>query len=152
MLKDCLCFSGKRRLILLRCRDCRIPFLTSPSNRRRKDIRCPFGCRERHRRDASHKRSRAYYQSTKGKARKRFLNQRRYKRRPKDKSQMLRPPLGHKLLWREPFLRHVRFVVCVIEGKRMTITETEDLIVSLLKKWRQHSLPTWQKRGKIPDR
>jgi len=61
------------------------------------------------------------------------------------------PEAKPELLFREFFLKHVRFVVRVIDGKRMTITETQDLVVSLVKKWRQRSLHRWPYRGKIPD-
>ena len=59
------------------CCHCGIRFLTHPRNARRIDLRCPFGCRQHHRRQQANRRSRAYYQSEEGKAKKKELNQRR---------------------------------------------------------------------------
>ena len=59
------------------CCHCGIRFLTHPRNARRIDLRCPFGCRQHHRRQQSKRRSTAYYQTEKGKALKSELNQRR---------------------------------------------------------------------------
>jgi len=59
------------------CTDCGIRFLTHPRNVRRKNLRCPFGCRKHHRRQRSNERSRAYYQTPAGKKAKHLLNLRR---------------------------------------------------------------------------
>lgn len=59
------------------CSHCAIRFLTHPRNVRRIDLRCPFGCRQHHRREQSNRRSTAYYQTKKGKQLKSELNQRR---------------------------------------------------------------------------
>jgi hypothetical protein len=79
------------------------------------------------------------------------LNQKRYRQTSKKKAKALAIRAKDELMWQPSFLRHVRFVVRTIDRKQMTITETQALLVSLLKKWRQHSLPKWPHTGKIPD-
>ena len=59
------------------CAHCGIRFLTHPRNAGRIDLRCPFGCRDGHRRRRSCQRSVAYYQTPAGKRKKRRLNARR---------------------------------------------------------------------------
>lgn len=60
------------------CTDCGIRFLTHPRNAGRRNLRCPFGCREHHRRQCSCRRSTAYYRTAAGRAKKKRLNGRRY--------------------------------------------------------------------------
>ena len=59
------------------CVACGIRFLTHPRNAGRRNLRCPFGCRQHHRRQHSSQRSTAYYQTAAGKAKKKRLNARR---------------------------------------------------------------------------
>lgn len=59
------------------CADCEIRFLTHPRNAGRRSLRCPFGCRQRHRRQRSCQRSTAYYRTAAGKTKKKRLNGRR---------------------------------------------------------------------------
>jgi hypothetical protein len=54
-------------------------FLTTPQNARRLNLRCPFGCRDHHRRQSSRQRSAAYYKTAAGKVKKEHLNARRYR-------------------------------------------------------------------------
>jgi len=56
------------------CADCGIRFLTHPRNAGRRNLRCPFGCRQHHRRQRSCQRSTAYYRTVAGKAKKKRLN------------------------------------------------------------------------------
>lgn len=56
------------------CRSCGIRFLTHPRNAGRVNLRCPFGCRQHHRRQASRQRSTAYYQTVVGRRKKKGLN------------------------------------------------------------------------------
>lgn len=62
------------------CADCRIRFFTHARNAGRRDLRCPFGCRQHHRRERSCQRSTAYYRTAAGKAKKKRLNARRQSR------------------------------------------------------------------------
>lgn len=71
-------YRGLRR----RCQDCGIHFLTLGRNRRRLGLRCPFGCRQIHRRNEAAKRSQDYYQSPEGRIKKKGLNARRSERTP----------------------------------------------------------------------
>lgn len=61
------------------CCDCGIRFLTHPRNAKRYDLRCPFGCRQHHRRERGNARSRKYGQSTEGARKKKLRNGRRTK-------------------------------------------------------------------------
>lgn len=61
----------------VQCADCGIGFWTAPSNRGRRDLRCPWGCREQHRRRQSTNRSGAYYRTQEGQTKKQDLNRRR---------------------------------------------------------------------------
>lgn len=65
------------RDLLVRCRICRIFFLTHPRNAGRRDLRCHFGCQESDQARKSVDRSTDYYRSEQGKAKKRELNARR---------------------------------------------------------------------------
>ena len=65
------------RKCLARCRHCGIFFLTDVRNAGRKDLGCPFGCRQAHRQSQSTCRSVAYYREPEGKVKKRDLNARR---------------------------------------------------------------------------
>ena len=56
------------------CVHCQIRFLTHPRNAGRRDLRCPFGCRDHHRRQRSSQRSTAYYQTTRGRRERKRLN------------------------------------------------------------------------------
>jgi hypothetical protein len=64
---------GLRRC-LCRCRHCGIFFLADPRNAGRRDLGCPFGCQEAHRRRESTRRSVAYYRGPEGKLKKRIQN------------------------------------------------------------------------------
>lgn len=67
------------RRCLTRCRHCRIFFLTHPRNAGRTDLRCPFGCKEAHRKQRSSERSTAYYRTDPGRRKKRIQNAKRRK-------------------------------------------------------------------------
>jgi hypothetical protein len=49
------------------CVHCGIRFLADPRNAGRHDLHCPFGCQQDHRRESERQRSRAFYQTEKGK-------------------------------------------------------------------------------------
>lgn len=65
------------RRLRKRCVRCSIYFLTSPSNRRRLDLACPFGCRKECARKKANKRGRHHYKTSKGRASKAKRNRRR---------------------------------------------------------------------------
>ena len=61
------------------CCHCGIRFLTHPRNARRRNLRCPFGCRTHHRRHRVNERSRKHYGTPKGRRNKKLLNGKRSK-------------------------------------------------------------------------
>jgi hypothetical protein len=56
------------------CVHCQIRFLTHPRNAGRRNLRCPFGCRDHHRRQRASQRSTAYYQTVSGRRERKRLN------------------------------------------------------------------------------
>ena len=56
------------------CCHCGIRFFAHPCNACRRDLRCPFGCREHHHRQLGNARSRKHNQTDKGRANKKKLN------------------------------------------------------------------------------
>jgi len=64
---------------VVRCCRCGIRFFTHPRNARRRNLRCPFGCRQHHRRQRGNERSRKHYQTAKGRENKQRLNGQRSK-------------------------------------------------------------------------
>ena len=145
------------------CADCGIRFLTHPRNAGRRNLRCPFGCRQHHSRQCSYQRSTAYYQTAAGKTKKKRLNARRQGRQapPASQPQATSPdpqadappgsePLpGAAGLRREdvvldeasvansPMLPYVRMVVSLIEGVEFTCREVVHLLRQTL---RQHGI------------
>jgi hypothetical protein len=93
LLRSVLRTKPRLRQCLVRCGHCGIFFLTDPSNGGRKNLGCPFGCREAHRRRQSTIRSVAYYQDPRGKGKKRDLNQKRRPRTSQGQSPAM-PPLS----------------------------------------------------------
>lgn len=78
---------GPRVAVIVSCADCGVEVLTVPANRRRKDVRCPFRCRQLRKRDRGQKRERKHNQSPKGKSAKKLRNRKRYlKPPPQDRS------------------------------------------------------------------
>lgn len=128
---------------LKRCARCGIFFLTDPRNRGRKDLRCPFGCRDSHRRQASAERSREYYGSLAGKEKKRALNRKR-RRAPSPDPGVAEQP-GGEAGSREVdpseidtrLVSYLCVVVSLIEGRKVSHEEITDLIRRAV---RQHSL------------
>ena len=127
---------------LVRCRHCRIFFLTHPRNAGRKDLGCPFGCRKAHRQQQSTIRSVAYYRDPDGKTKKRALNQKRS--RPKtDEDRPLTPspsvPVDQsRSANSNPLvLEYVRMVVSLIEARPVSRTEIIEMLQRVL---RQHTM------------
>lgn len=121
------------RPLLKRCRHCHIYFFTGPQNARRKDLRCPFGCREAVRRESSTQRSIAYYR--KYKAKKAALNRRRYlisERKPNEPAIIATEPAEAT-----PIVKYARLVCSLIEGRPVSLQEVLEM---LRKKGRQHRI------------
>jgi hypothetical protein len=135
-----------------RCPDCGIFFLTHPCNRTQRGlIRCPFGCRQENRRRKALGRSRAYYSDPKGKEIKKKLNQRRCRLPPRQAGQgpATAPPkrprhrpkpcaVKQRSVRPNPvILQHVRMVVSLIEGRRVSRRQVQLMLAKIL---RQHTL------------
>jgi hypothetical protein len=130
------------RACLTRCRHCGIFFLTHPRNARRHDLRCPFGCREAHRKQASAQRSAAYYREPKGKRKKRDLNQRRPRKYcpPKlapNPPRTRTPKRRRRPRWNPQMVEYVRMVASLIEGRRISRGQVRRM---LARKMRQHTM------------
>jgi len=141
--------------VLAWCRHCRIPFLTAACNRRRKDLLCPFGCRELHQQRQSEQRSRDYYRSDQGKERKRNLNRNRYLKSAavsKKQNQSLLSAKGSLILWRISFLRYIRFLMGVLQHQSLSLDQTRAILDAVVKKGRQHSLDFFVSSVKVSAR
>jgi hypothetical protein len=129
------------RTCLTRCRHCGIFFLTHPRNAGRHNLRCPFGCREAHRKQAAAQRSAAYYRDPKGQRKKRDHNQRRPRQycAPAPPSDRPRGPARRRrrARWNRLMVEHVRMVVGLIEGRRVGRRQVLQMLREVL---RQHSM------------
>ncbi|TAJ98606.1 MAG: hypothetical protein EPO36_14415 [Chloroflexota bacterium] len=119
------------RKCLARCRHCGIFFLADARNVGRKDLGCPFGCGQAHRKSQSTRRSVAYYQEPEGKVKKRAINARRRKT-PRGPA-WVSPAPG----WMRPILEYVCAMVGLIEGRKVRLWE----VVGMLERSvRQHRM------------
>ena len=145
------------------CAHCGIRFLTHPRCGGRRDLRCPFGCREHHRKQRSKQRSAAYYRTPSGKRLKKRLNARRgrspqsgqdkpaakvRRRHAAEERQTAERPLKAELrledlvlteatLRRSPMLPYVGMIVSLLECLRLG---RQELLQLLLASLRQHSI------------
>ena len=131
LLRSILRAQPALRRCLTRCRHCGIFFLTHPRNAGREDLRCPFGCRQAHRRRQSDQRSRAYYQEEAGKEKKRALNAKRRKilTRP--------PPPEPPSPWAPRLLHYLAMVTRLVEGRPVSLSE---VVAMLRQALRQHRM------------
>ena len=140
LLRSLLQAKPQPRPCLVRCRHCRIFFLTHPGNKGRTDLGCPFGCREAHRQRSSHQRSQAYYRTERGRERKRQLNRRRslLSARAEKVQPSAEPPRTQLSPCPAGIVGYVRLGVSLIEGRWLSGEEVWGLITRIL---RQHRLP-----------
>jgi hypothetical protein len=151
VLRSLLRQKPQLRPYVRRCRHCRIFFLTHPRNAGRRDLTCPFGCRQAHRRQNSTRRSVEYYRSREGKAKKRLHNQRRGRRRaptPPAARQRNRGPRTtvEEMKFDCGMVRYVQMVVGLIEGRRVSESEIVRMLVRAV---RQHSMARRRRRDYI---
>ncbi len=141
LLRSVLRAKPHLRACLSRCRHCRIFFLTHPRNAGRRNLRCPFGCREAHRKQQSTQRSVAYYRDPQGKKKKCALNQRRVSKGAADRPRAVRPVAPTlRNEWADgpqPMVEHVRMVVSLIEARAVSHTEIREMLQRVL---RQHRM------------
>jgi hypothetical protein len=122
------------RRCLSRCRHCRIFFLTHPRNAGRGDLRCPFGCREAHRKQRSTERSVAYYTTAEGRAKKKMQNGKRAQGGVRADAN---PPLTGCLEFPASMVGYIAMVASLIESR--PVSEAE-IVQSLVRAMRQHSM------------
>lgn len=126
------------RKCLVRCRHCRIFFLTDVRNVGRTDLGCPFGCREHHCRRQSTRRSVAYYQEPEGKEKKRALNARRRKTPPPPPPPVApTAPATPTVDWPRPLLGYLCVLVGLIEARKVSVDEVVEMLQRSL---RQHRM------------
>ena len=127
------------RRCLTRCRHCRIFFITHPSNAGRRDLGCPFGCRDEHRKRHSRKRSTEYYRTAEGKFKKRMQNSKRGKVAAKEslseESQAALEP--SEASFNAHMVDYLGMAISLIEGRPVT---TAEILEMLSQTMRQHSL------------
>jgi hypothetical protein len=124
------------RRCLTRCRHCRIFFLTDPRNAGRRHLRCPFGCRDTHRRRESNRRSADYYRDEHGKKKKRELNARR-RRTPLAVAHPTPAPGVESVPWPRRLLLYVRLLVRLIARRSLGLAE---VVAMLVRTVRQHRM------------
>jgi len=140
LLRSVLRAKPRLRACLSRCRHCRIFFLADPRNAGRRDLGCPFGCREAHRKQQSTRRSVAYYRDPEGKKKKSALNQLRAKlsaHGPETVTPRAFVPKSGSAQWNEAMVEHVRMVSSWIEGRWVS---REEILTMLAKVLRQHTI------------
>jgi hypothetical protein len=138
LLRSVLRAKPDLRACLTRCRHCRIFFLTHPRNvKQHGKVRCPFGCREAHRKQESTRRSVAYYRDPGVKKEKKIpLNQRRNRQGATARTATAVPKASpgkrHPLI-----VDHVRMVVSLIEGRPISRRQVLAMLATVL---RQHTM------------
>jgi hypothetical protein len=121
------------RRCLCRCRECRIFFLTHPRNAGRRDLRCPFGCREMHRRRSSTQRSVDYYRTDEGKGKKKEQNDKRGRGAHPHRHGPPRKREG--MQFDADIVRYLAVVVSQIERRRIREREIRQMLARAV---RQH--------------
>lgn len=119
---------------LTRCKHCGILFFTHPRNAGRKDLGCPFGCREAHRRQNAKRRSIDYYQSPEGKEKKKRLNAARSRLRLSEPSPEKKED---RCTVDSAMVCHIQLVCSLIEGRWIGLAEIYAILERIL---RQHSI------------
>ena len=140
VLRSVLRTSAEVRPWMARCRDCRIFFLTHPRNRGRRDLRCPFGCRDAHRKQRSTERSTEYYNTEEGKTKKKLQNgkRRQSERQPEQSSELDEAePEADEIRWNASIVEYVQMVTSLIEGWRVSRREILEMLGWVM---RQHSI------------
>jgi hypothetical protein len=137
---------------ITRCKACGIFFLSDARNSRRRDLRCPFGCRKTHRTQSSARRSAAYYSTENGKDKKKEHNAQRNRQNkipvPEEstKTKVVLPVINHSITQED--LSYIQNLLSQIEQHFVPQRELQRL---LIKKWRQHSIDNNQKAAIISD-
>lgn len=134
VLRSVLRSQSHLRRCLSRCQHCRIFFLTHPRNAGRRDLRCPFGCREAHRKQRSTERSVAYYTTAEGKTKKKIQNGKRAQSGVRADGN---PSVTGALEFPAGMVGYVAMVASLIEGREVSEAE---ILQRLVRAMRQHSM------------
>lgn len=105
-------------------------FLTHPRNAGRRDLGCPFGCREAHRKQRSTERSVAYYATAEGKVKKKMQNGKRARAD-------VNPPVPEAPEFPAGMVGYVAMVASLIEGRPVS---EQEIVQILVRAMRQHSM------------
>ena len=97
-------------------------------------MRCPFGCREAHRKRRSTERSVAYYRTAEGKVKKQIQNGKRVQRVVRADAS---PPVTAALELHAGIVGYVTMVASLIERRRVSEAEILQMLVRAM---RQHSM------------
>ncbi len=133
--------SAELRRCVTRCRHCGIFFLAHPRNAGRRDLRCPFGCKEAHRKRRSTERSVDYYGTDEGKVKKKIQNDKRSQAEARASHQAeVLPSLQverDRIRLDAAIVGYVGMVTSLIEGRRVS---DEEIVAMLARVMRQHSI------------
>lgn len=110
--------------MLMICPICKIPFVTHKCNYGRSDILCPLGCRQKRKKENANGRSRKYYDSPKGKNKKKILNRAR-----SDKTIIInkKDQYFHKK-YNDPFIIYAKFILDSIVKIKLKLSEITDVV------------------------
>jgi hypothetical protein len=97
-------------------------------------LRCPFGCREAHRKQRSTERSVAYYATAEGKAKKKMQNGKRAQGGVRADANH---PVTGALKFHAGIVGYVAMVASLIEGRPV---REEEIVQMLVRAMRQHSM------------
>jgi len=141
VLRSVLRTRPELRRCVTRCRHCRIFFVTHPRNAGRRDLGCPFGCKEAHRKRCSIQRSVEYYGTAEGKTKKKIQNGKRSHgeaRANHDPQQQSASELEREGVRLDAVIvGYVRMVTSLIEVRRVS---EEEIVEMLVRAMRQHSI------------
>ena len=128
---------------MTRCKHCGIFFLTHPRNAGRRDLRCPFGCRQAHRKKSLKERSAQYYRTEDGKKKKKWHNRARSLQScqsddgGKDLAHEESPGQEIVVSLDEVALGHIQMMVSLIEKRYVKPSEILEMMEKIM---RQHSM------------
>lgn len=147
VLRRIVCSGPELRKLVVCCRYCGIYFITAISNSGRKDLGCPFGCREAHRKERSDSRSKAYYGTPEGKAKKREHNARRS---APSEDGVVDQPLGDRRneSYYSVLVFYLQYIIKVLEKREVR----REWIAGLIKKVRQQGIALGNGKGYIDNR
>ena len=142
VLRSVLKTKPNLRRCLVRCCHCLIFFFTHPCNAGRKDLRCPFGCREAYGKHSSTQRSIEYYRTEQGKSKKRIQNNKRCKTKTaadigerREEIEKDSASNGRKL--DAGIAIYLCMALSLIEGRRLKLDEILAMMARIM---RQHSM------------